>query len=146
MSIITPKSAKSARKAAETLAYYFKREFQYDSIQYYHLESTGKRDRIILLTHSYHDHKAALGIICFRWRDYENAPHGLALAWLWLHPYIRRKGVLAAYWPFFRGAYGDYYVEPPISKAMGEFLAKMGECPRCGTRRVCKQCKESEGS
>ncbi len=69
MDIILPTSAKSARKAAESLAYYFKREFQYDAPPYEHLEATPGRDRIILLTHNYHDFKAALGLICFRWRE-----------------------------------------------------------------------------
>ena len=71
MDIILPTSAKSARKAAESLAYYFKREFQ--------------------------------------------------------------------------EVYGNFYVETPVSKAMGDFLARMGECRHCGTRRICEQCQASSG-
>ena len=69
MDIILPTSAKSARKAAESLAYYFKREFQ--------------------------------------------------------------------------EVYGNFYVETPVSKAMGDFLDRMGECRHCGTRRICEQCQAS---
>ncbi|MGO8899854.1 MAG: hypothetical protein ACLQU5_16110 [Isosphaeraceae bacterium] len=142
--VILPSSLKSARKAAEALAYYFRREFRYDFPQYHHLERTPKKDRVLLLSHKYTVHKAALGAICFRWRDYENVPAGLALAWAWFHPYLRRQGVLTAYWPVFREVYGSFYIEPPISSAMGAFLTRMGECPRCGIQRVCKQCKVAE--
>jgi hypothetical protein len=137
---ITPLSAPGARKALEKLAYYFRREFHYDFIQYSSRESTARNDRLFLLTWKYHAHRAAIGAIVSRWRDYSNAPHGLALAWLWFHPYFRRRGLLRSCWPVLRETLGDFYVEGPTSAAMADFLTKMGECPRCGVRRICEQC------
>jgi hypothetical protein len=147
LDVITPRSSKSGRMATYVLAMYFRREFQWDFVQYHHDNHGNERDRVFLWTQEplRHD-KVAVGAICFRWRDYEDAPHGLALAWVWIHPYLRRKGILSAYWPFFREVYGNFYVERPISTAMADFLIKMGECRRCGTRRVCKQCREAEAT
>jgi hypothetical protein len=141
MDIITPRSMKGARKATETIACYFRREFGYDFVQYSSEEQTDTRDRVILLTQNRYETKSAIGVICFRWRKYSNAPEGLALAWLWIHPYLRNRGILSAYWPIFREAYGAFHVEPPLSSAMKGLLRKMGECPRCGVNRLCSDCE-----
>jgi hypothetical protein len=143
---ISPRSAIGARKALEKLAYYFRREFQYDFILYHSAAPMDPRDRAFLVTWQYHDHRAAIGAIVFRWRKYEDAPHDLALQWLWLHPYLRRHGLLSTCWPSLREPLGDFYIEGPTSRAMADFLTKMGECPRCGVRRSCQKCKAVPGS
>lgn len=142
MNLITSKSAKGARNATGIIACYFRREFGYDFVQYSADDRSDERDRVILLTQDYSfgcNH--GVGAICFRWREWKNLPPGLGLAWLWLHPYLRNHGILSAYWPLFRRAYGDFMVEPPISSAMQGLLRKMGECPRCGVCRLCSDCR-----
>jgi hypothetical protein len=120
------------RKAAGAIAIYFKREFGYDFPQYESGEHTGRRDRILLLVRE----SVAIGVICFRWREWDDAPHGLALAWVWLHPYCRAQGVLSGLWPRFRALYGDFMCEPPLSSAMRMFLAGRGECWEHGRDRA----------
>jgi hypothetical protein len=142
LSAITGKSPITMRRSVETLACYFRREFGYDFVQYSATEPSDPRDRIFLWTRDDCMYHAAIGAICFRWREYDNAPHGLAVAWVWIHPYLRRHGILAAHWEFFRHLYGDFYVEPPLSPAMKAFLESRGECCRCG--RTCHCTPESE--
>src|SRR6266566_3868210 len=40
------------------------------------------------------------------------------LMWAWLHPYERGKGVLSRAWQHFREEFGDFHLQPPVSKAM----------------------------
>jgi hypothetical protein len=125
LSLITPKTSLAARKATEILGYYFKREFRSDFPPYQAQEDTNDRDRIFLLTQSQDwETYAAIGAIGFRWRTSTHAPAGLALAWIWLHPFRRRQGILSSYWNAFRTAYGTFPVEAPVSKAMRAFLAQ----------------------
>jgi hypothetical protein len=123
------------RRAVETLARYFQREFCYDFIQYGATERSDPRDRVFLWTQDSYTYHAAIGAICFRWREYRDTPPGLAVAWVWIHPYLRRRGILAGHWGFFRDTYGDFYIERPLSPAMQAFLTSRGECLRCG--RTC---------
>jgi hypothetical protein len=125
-------SPKPARRAVETLARYFQREFGYDLIQYSADEASDPRDRVFLWLEDRCGSYEAIGAACFRWREWENVPHGLGLAWIWIHPYLRRHGILGAHWDFFRHLYGDFSVEPPLSPAMKAFLAARNECWRCG--------------
>jgi hypothetical protein len=134
--LVSRKSPVTMRRATETLARYFQREFGYDFLQYSEDERGDSRDRVYLWTRDDCMFHSAVGAACFRWRDYSNAPHGLALAWIWLHPYLRRQGILSAHWEYFRARHGDFYVETPLSPAMEAFLKVRGECARCG--RICR--------
>ena len=124
--LITKKTPLLARKATEIIAYYFRREFGYDVPPYTAHEDGDGRDRIFLLTQEKDwESEYAVGAIVFRWRSYRNAPEQLVLSWVWIHPFLRRQGILTAYWDIFRKHYGDFHVEPPLSKAMESFLKKV---------------------
>jgi hypothetical protein len=136
-------SIKSVRLAAAVIAQYFRREFGYDSPLYQADESLDPRERIYLLTVERDGYRLGVGVICFRWRDWENMPEGLSLTWLWIHPYLRGAGILSSYWDLFRELHGDFPVEPPVSKAMKAFLTKRNECWKCGRTCNCEPCSEA---
>jgi hypothetical protein len=107
------------RRAVETLAYYFKREFGYDFVSYHH-ESTAVVEAWLWTKH---DIERAYGIgytVFYRDED------GWRLATVWLHPYVRREGLLTAAWPTFQARYGSFWVETPWSPAMDAFLRRQG--------------------
>jgi hypothetical protein len=106
----------------------FRRELEYDLAGYDVNESQDKRDRIFLLVSGepWEQERYAVGAIVFRWMEYSNAPHQLVLAWIWIHPFLRQKGIFTTYWNIFRELHGDFYVEKPYSRGMKAFLAKMG--------------------
>ena len=54
--------------------------------------------------------------------EWESAHWGLA--WVWFHPYERRRRHLSRAWPYFRARFGDFEVERPLSLAMAAFLRK----------------------
>lgn len=123
---ITKRTPLAAREAVEILAYYFRREFQYDFPPYEAREGGDCRDRIFLLTQDDGwETKYAIGAIGFRWRKDRLAPEQLALVWVWIHPFLRRQGIFTACWNIFRKLYGDFSVESPLSPAMKSFLEKM---------------------
>lgn len=127
---ITKNTPLLARKATEVIGYYFRREFRYDFPPYQAHEDGDVRDRVFLLTQQEDwETEYAVGAIVFRWRKYSNAPEQLVLSWVWIHPFLRRQGILAAYWGIFRKHYGDFHVESPLSKAMKAFLEKMRTFP-----------------
>src|SRR5262249_35371744 len=131
---------KSARLATEALAVYFRREFGYDALQFAANDIPDPRDRVYLLSVERYPGWLGVGAFCFRWREYTNIPPTLAASWFWLHPFIRRCGVLSSLWGGFRELYGDFVCERPLSKSMENFLQKRGECLRCGRRRDCERC------
>lgn len=125
---VTGKSPLAAKGAVEILAYYFRREFEYAFPPYEAVEPLHMKDRLFLWTDkswgTEWGGQHTIGSIGFRWREWRDAPAGLALAWVWLHPFRRGRGILSAYWDLFRQWYGDFYIEPPLSKAMQSFLRK----------------------
>ena len=135
---IDPNSIKSARLAVDVIARYFQREFNYGFLQYEANEISDPRDRIYLLTVNRHTHLLGVGAICFRWREWKDASYRLGLAWLWINPFLRRKGILSVYWDAFRNLHGDFFIEQPMSVAMDAFLCKRGECWLCGRECRCE--------
>jgi hypothetical protein len=132
--IVDETSPVGLRRAVEWIAHYFRREFGYDFVQYSvdeRDEDPGERDdsrdRAFLwanpTTLDGRGTVEAVGACCFRWRDYEDAPPGFALQWVWLHPYCRDRGTLTTAWPDFRERFGDFIVETPLSRAMASFLS-----------------------
>jgi hypothetical protein len=45
------------------------------------------------------------------------------LAWAWLHPSVRRQGILSRLWPHLEAAHRDFKVQIPLSSGMQQFLA-----------------------
>jgi hypothetical protein len=58
----------------------------------------------------------AVGACCFRSYD------RWVMLWIWLHPFVRRKGLLRQAWPFFRSRFGDFAIQAPLSDPMSAFL------------------------
>lgn len=131
--IVGPASPVTWRDATEKLAYYFRRELEYDSPPYTAAEVENwdlAKDRVLVFVkdtvlEDWEDYLYFIGAVGVRWREWDNAPHGWAIAWAWLHPYERRKGHLSKSWPFLLEKFPNFRVEAPISDAMIGFLKKM---------------------
>ena len=124
---ITPKTPLPAREATEIIGYYFKREFWYDFAPYNAREHQNSRDRIFIITQQEGNTLDVVGAIVFRWMEYTDAPEQLILSWVWIHPFLRRQGILSAHWDMLRRLYGNFEVDTPLSKAMETFLTREQE-------------------
>jgi hypothetical protein len=117
----------------ERLGIYMKREECYDTPVYDAEEEALHRAGDVAYLWTSYQHAGwgkdqpllpAIGACCFRWRKWADAPPGWALAWVWFHPYERRRGHLTRAWPYFRARFGDFIAEPPLSPAMQAFMLK----------------------
>ncbi len=119
-------SPKTQRRAVWTMATYFRREFEYDGVQYGHEGKDDDREATAFLFTSGADHEnkeIVFGACCFRYRRYsDGSTPGWALQWIWMHPYARSKGILSSAWPLFRKRFGNFAVERPLSQAMDAFM------------------------
>lgn len=112
------------RKEVEKFATYFRDEFRYDFMQY---DSEEEKPYTAYLFASELNRwpRAWVGAACFKptnFKDVAIPPQGLN--WIWIHPFWRNRGILREWWPTFRESHGDYWVEPPVSPAMKQFLLK----------------------
>lgn len=130
------RSAKNLRRAVYTLARNFRREFEYDFVQYgVDGDDRDETCRAFLWARAETNTTGqAFGGCCFRRRDWEDAEPGYCLTWIWMHPYMRNKGFLTESWPYFKERFGDFTIEPPISHAMEGFLRKQGQKSKMGGR------------
>lgn len=117
---VTNHSSKKTKKAVERFAHYFRREFQYDFVQF---SSIRELEPLSYIAFYWQYDEMAFGAGCFRHREFTNF-NGWALQWVWLHPYFRTKGHLKAAWPIFKELCGNFDVEGPYSEAMYQFLIK----------------------
>jgi hypothetical protein len=130
VTLVTPESGMQEKKVVEKIAYFFKREFGYDFAQFNAREGIDKTDyRAYYFSYDewsqiYASRQIVMGACCFRFREYRDAPAAWALQWIWIHPFWRSSGILTSVWPSFRKIFGDFVVEPPISKSMKAFLEK----------------------
>lgn len=69
------------------------------------------------------DDGAIVGACAFRWRR----KNKWGLQWVWICPKERRNGHLTKRWSGFRGRFGDFTVEFPVSESMQAFLHKQGD-------------------
>lgn len=117
----------SVCRAVEKLSHYFKREFHYDYNQYTAYEDKeSKLVRAYIWIDSDWEDTFAVGACGFRFLGDVNQIKNWSFQWGWFHPYYRNRGLLSAAWPSFVKKFGkDFHVEPPISKAMEDFLKKM---------------------
>lgn len=125
---VTSGSPISYRRAVTELAHYFRREFQYDFVQYDVQVEPSARAFLWLTYRTVEESARVVGACCFRWRVYRDTkcPPRWAMQWIWLHPYHRRRGLLSAMWPYFKRRFGEFNVEGPLSEAMDGFLQKQG--------------------
>lgn len=126
--VVTPDSTPVLRNAVEHLAWYFKREFRYDFVQYDAADKTEDGHVAFLWADretAAYGKAIVFGACCFRYREWTNVPAGYALQWIWLHPYKRTEGYLTRAWPYFQARFPGFLPEPPFSRAMDSFLRKM---------------------
>lgn len=119
------RSPLSHRRAVETMAVYFRREFRYDFVQYIATEELDDEETLAFFWADGHfGGYSVIGGCCFRWREWENCDSWWAMQWIWLHPYFRRRGYLSRSWDLFTAMFAPFGVEPPLSESMSRFLSK----------------------
>lgn len=98
-------SSLEIKKALEQFARYFKAEFRYDDVQYYADEHnqecvgflfTESAMDICTEEHSQMPTRCTGGC-CFRRVKFEDGEKWV-LYWVWLHPFLRKKGILSKHW------------------------------------------------
>lgn len=109
----------SLRKAVYQCALYFRREFNYDFVQFGVQDTSDYCAFLFIDKHLYEP--TVVGACCFI-----RVPSGWHLDWVWMHPYQRGKGRLSEAWPYFRKWFGDFTLEHPLSPAMQAFLEHHG--------------------
>ena len=104
---VTGASPLSHRRAVYKIARYFRREFQYDFVQFHETERGGyvaflwPHPEAASLPEGFR--VACVGATCFRHRE-----DGWAMQWVWLHPFWRRRGLLSGAWPRFVKEFGAF--------------------------------------
>jgi hypothetical protein len=139
--IVSAASDKRLKVATEKIARFFLWEMGFDSIQFLASEWTripgyspprydqtdGSLRAFLWYDNSSEYYSASrwpiIGGCCFR-RPVQHKPW--RLDWIWLHPFARGKIKLDRAWPYFNKIFGHFYVTPPFSKAMYQFLQKQG--------------------
>ena len=107
------------RQSLLLCAKYFQREGYSDWV-HYELNEDGFIGFLFLDR----DYPHAVGGCIFRKREYKNLPKFWTMHWIWLHPFVRNKGLLSEYMNKFNDVFGYWYPEYPHSKAMGAFINK----------------------
>jgi hypothetical protein len=119
-------SPKTQRRAVYRFAQYFRREFGYDFVQYGVDGDETDRSCVAYLWHLWQcaegESLPCIGAACFR----ERKEGGPALQWVWIHPFMRRQGLLANSWEMFEALHPNFAVEFPLSDAMLKFLEDRG--------------------
>lgn len=122
--VVYPDSHISLRKATYAIAKLLAREQGYDFPPYqidYAGDSVG-----FLWTEDDGQHFGVVRVIgaaMFERIRYRNIGDHNTLCWIWFHPYHRNRGYLTRAWPEFIARFGQFIVQPPISRAMEGFLA-----------------------
>lgn len=147
--IVSNDSPICIKKATEKIARYFFYELGFDfvpfradewtKVRYYrHLNREGTRHetddslRCFVWYDTSNDsignlRLPVIGAACFRgWINSKDQRRVWRLAWIWIHPYRRRKKMLSRAWPLFERMFGLFYVESPFSDGMDLFLQKRG--------------------
>ena len=124
--LVTTNSKKWIHGEIYLRALAFKRELQYDFIQWDN--STGDPDPDV---HGYlfiNPDNVVVGACAFRLCEYEDEDMPIRrLDWIWVTPKYRRSGVLTRRWKTLWQRYGDFRLEPPVSAEMVAFLNKHGD-------------------
>jgi hypothetical protein len=124
-------SSPKLKKFVYKIAVYFRREFNYDFVQYSEDEEDLTHRAFLFLSRAgdkYYDKDIyrILGGGCFRQRKYQDFPESYAFQWIWIHPYMRRKGMLTKAFDEFINQFEQFRVESPYSVEIKSFLVKGG--------------------
>ncbi|WP_312345263.1 hypothetical protein [Chryseobacterium binzhouense] len=99
----------------------FKQELHFDFLQWHYRKRSCNSDVEGYLFTS--QQGSILGACCFRFKKVSDNYRWI-LDWVWVCPQERRSGILESRWANFKAKYGDFFVTPPISESMQEFLLK----------------------
>ena len=126
---VDKKQPSSVYKAIEQLAYYFKREGQFDFVQYSAYEDkNNKNSEVYVWVDEGWEDLFLTGAINFRFKGDIGQSKNWEAEWVWIHPYYRNQGLLSGAWKEFEKKYGKgFRCEPPISKSMEAFLNKVNK-------------------
>lgn len=139
--LVLPGSPRRLRAAVHTFAVAFRRESRFDFVQFPDPDDRTDRAWEAWLWPASEARylsvrSVAVGAACFRRVAWEELPEPAWTAcWIWLHPYVRRLGMVSGAWPTFIDRYGDFILEPPLSDAM-EGFAEALRLPRLGGTRT----------
>ena len=123
--LITSRSPLYLRKACLQIARYFKKELHFDFLQYPEPEAVTPERKTILLfdkASSMSNHIVVVGAIDF---VYQPTKKRFVMMWAWVHPYCRGQGRLKELWPTFTALFGQFDLEPPLSRSMAGLVARM---------------------
>lgn len=134
--MVTKDSPISYKKAVENVGVYFIRELRYDfrlftaaeySERHHHSSAKSTSDANTRSFLWYDSNEGTPG----HWETFGGCTFRLKrdtwfLTWIWLHPYMRRRGHLKKAWPFFRSMFGIFFPEEPISNDLVRFMQKIG--------------------
>ena len=121
--VVGPTSPLSLRRALQQIAHYFKRELQYDFLQY-EIAWEGPFTAFLWGEPDYLDGSDRIPIIgacLFQPITFKDIGPMPVLSWIWIHPYRRRSGLLTAAWPYFEARFKRFVVDQP-RPAMRAFL------------------------
>ncbi|CAH0237548.1 hypothetical protein [Microbacterium foliorum] len=118
--MLYPVNSPQRREVAESLARYFHRETHLDFPPY--TAGDENDDRLVYLVRSMRITTAvpiiagAVGL--------QRASEEWVLTWIWLHPWERRTRLVDAVFDLLDAAFGDFFIEAPISGAMRGLMTK----------------------
>lgn len=113
------------RPLLERMGYFIKREEHYD-FPLYSADKLEEEGFGHLFGNPYGGGASrAVGGGAFNFEKWSDADPSYCLEWVWIHPYFRRQGILAAAWENWRSKYGEFAIRPPYSRAMLAFLIKV---------------------
>lgn len=125
------------RWALERLAWYFKRELNYDFVAVSANNMRSSETGFLWVAdghaYGYDRRRLALGGCSF---DVRQKGEPAQLEWVWIHPFLRRRSFLGTVWPTFEEEFGGFSVSWPLSDAMRKFLEMRGEEWRTDRREV----------
>ena len=124
--LVLPTSPVRHREHVECFARYFLREMHFDSIQFDATETPSSPGFVRYEAHLFHNGDYFVGSSCFRWIEWKDAPPSWSLDWVWIHPFVRRRGHFAKAWPQFEQKYGRFHLARPFSCGIEIFLRKIG--------------------
>lgn len=124
--VVTPSSPKSNRNHVERFARYLLREMHYGGIQFEAVEQPTSIGYVPYRAYLFSAEDRYVGAACFRFKPDHCPQTPWLFDWVWLHPYFRRQGHLAALWPDLTPQFGQFRLSEPISPAMQNFLLKHG--------------------
>lgn len=124
---VTAASELFLRQEVERFARYFLREMHTGGIQYEASENEFDGCFVPYEAYIFEHQSFCVGACCFRQRPSSQDCASLywSMDWIWLHPYVRRNGILTRAWQEFERTYGENFdLAKPLSSAMESFVAK----------------------